>query len=273
MTFGDVTIVLAKSYGFCWGVERALALAFEARNFFPDQTIWITNEIIHNPSINKRLRDLEIKFIPQSGGTTGPKDFSGVQKGDIVILPAFGASIDEMAIISEIGASIVDTTCPWVSKVWSSVESNKKKNFTSIIHGKWTHEESIGTASFADKYLIILNMKEAEYVAEYMLNGGDKEEFMLKFQNAASDDFDPDFDLQQIGIANQTTMLKGETELIGKLFERVMIRKYGPQSTTEHFMSFNTICDATQERQDAMYEMVGAQYEKPKSELYESLEK
>ena len=117
---------------------------------------------------------MDIKFIPQPGGTTGEKDFSGVQKGDVVILPAFGASVDEMALINEIGASIVDTTCPWVSKVWNSVERNKKQEFTSIIHGKWTHEESIATASFADKYIIILNMDEAEYVSNYMLNGGDK---------------------------------------------------------------------------------------------------
>lgn len=250
---GDVTIRLAEAFGFCWGVERAVAMAYETRQHFPTERIWITNEIIHNPSVNQHLRDMQVGFIPVEAGN---KDFSVVDRGDVVILPAFGASVQEMQLLSEKDCKIVDTTCPWVSKVWNTVEKHKKKAYTSIIHGKYNHEETIATSSFADKYLIVLNLAQAEYVCNYILNGGDRAEFMQKFSRACSKDFDPDVDLECIGIANQTTMLKTETEQIGKLFERTMMKKYGPDRLNEHFQSFNTICDATQERQDAMYQLV-----------------
>jgi 4-hydroxy-3-methylbut-2-en-1-yl diphosphate reductase len=250
---GDITIKLAQAFGFCWGVERAVAMAYETRQHFPTQRIWITNEIIHNPSVNQHLLDMNVEFIPVE---KNHKDFSVVTQGDVVILPAFGASVQEMQILNDRGCKIVDTTCPWVSKVWNTVEKHKKKDYTSIIHGKYSHEETVATSSFANKYLIVLNLKEAEYVRDYILNGGDKVEFLAKFKNACSAGFDPDQDLERLGIANQTTMLKSETELIGKLFEHTMMRKYGPDQLNEHFFSFNTICDATQERQDAMFGLV-----------------
>mmetsp|Transcript_30824 Transcript_30824/g.70713 ORF Transcript_30824/g.70713 Transcript_30824/m.70713 type:complete len:549 (+) Transcript_30824:77-1723(+) len=269
LTVGDITFVLAESYGFCWGVERAVAMAYEARKFFPDKKIWVTNEIIHNPLVNKNLSDLDMAFIQMKDGE---KDFTVVNGGDVVILPAFGASVDEMALLQDKGAQIVDTTCPWVSKVWQSVEKSKDKGHTSIIHGKYDHEETVATKSFAQTFLIVKDMVEAEYVVRYVLEGGDKAEFMKKFKNAMSDGFDPDVDLDKVGVANQTTMLKGETELIAKLFERTMIQKFGPQEINQHFVSFNTICDATQERQDAMYKMFGSEYEPPQSTVYAELE-
>ena len=250
---GDVTIRLAEAFGFCWGVERAVAIAYEARTHFPTQRIWITNEIIHNPSVNQHLRNMEVQFIATN---KGQKDFSGIESGDVVILPAFGATVAEMQLLKDKGCTIVDTTCPWVSKVWNSVEKHKKKDCTSIIHGKYKHEETLATSSFAGTYLIVLNMEEAEYVANYILYGGDKEEFLAKFSKACSAGFDPDRDLERIGIANQTTMLKTETEQMGKLFERTIMKKYGPDKLNEHFLAFNTICDATQERQDAMLNLV-----------------
>jgi 4-hydroxy-3-methylbut-2-enyl diphosphate reductase len=253
LTRGDVTIRLAEAFGFCWGVERAVAMAYETREHFPTERIWITNEIIHNPSVNQHLRDMNVGFIPV---IQGQKDFSVVGAGEVVILPAFGASVQEMQLLNDKGCKIVDTTCPWVSKVWNTVEKHKKKDYTSIIHGKYNHEETIATSSFADKYLVVLNLEQAEYVADYILNGGSKTEFMTKFAKACSEGFDPEKDLEYIGIANQTTMLKSETEQIGKLFERTMMKKYGPPQLNDHFQSFNTICDATQERQDAMLELV-----------------
>lgn len=253
LTKGDVTIRLAEAFGFCWGVERAVAMAYETRQHFPAEQIWITNEIIHNPSVNQRLREMQVGFISVEAGK---KDFSVVGSGDVVILPAFGASVQEMQVLSDKGCKIVDTTCPWVSKVWNTVEKHKKVDCTSIIHGKYKHEETIATSSFAGKYLIVLNLQEAEYVTNYILNGGNKDEFLAKFSKACSEGFDPDTDLVKVGIANQTTMLKGETEQIGKLFERTMMKKYGPTELNQHFQSFNTICDATQERQDAMLELV-----------------
>ena len=250
---GNVTIQMAQSFGFCWGVERAVAMAYETRQHFPTENIWITNEIIHNPSVNQHLKDMKVEFIPVENGN---KDFSVVNCGDVVILPAFGASVQEMQTLSEKGCKIVDTTCPWVSKVWNTVEKHKKRDYTSIIHGKYSHEETVATISFANKYLILLNYKEAEYISNYILNGGNSQEFLAKFNRAYSEGFDPDQDLELIGIANQTTMLKSETEQIGKLLEHTMMKKYGPDQLNQHFQSFNTICDATQERQDAMIDIL-----------------
>ena len=253
MMHGRLQVRLAEAFGFCWGVERAVAMAYETRRHYPQERIWITNEIIHNPSVNDHLREMDVLFISVEDGV---KDFSGVAYGDVVILPAFGATVQEMQLLNERGCHIVDTTCPWVSKVWTTVEKHKKQSFTSIIHGKVQHEETLATSSFAGTYLVVLDLEEARLVAEYILGNGNRETFMDRFSRASSPGFDPDRDLEHLGVANQTTMLKSETEEIGRLFERTMLSKYGPKDLNEHFAAFNTICDATQERQDAMFSLV-----------------
>jgi 4-hydroxy-3-methylbut-2-enyl diphosphate reductase len=258
---GRLTVRLAEAFGFCWGVERAVAMAYETRRFYPKERIWITNEIIHNPSVNYHLREMNVRFIPVEEGV---KDFSDVSSGDVVILPAFGATVQEMQLLNERGCHIVDTTCPWVSKVWTTVEKHKKQAITSIIHGKVKHEETLATSSFAGTYLVVLDLAEAQVVCNYILASAagqspseeQRQAFMDRFANACSPDFNPDRDLQNVGVANQTTMLKRETEEIGRLFERTMLQRYGPAALQNHFVAFNTICDATQERQDAMFSLV-----------------
>jgi 4-hydroxy-3-methylbut-2-enyl diphosphate reductase len=254
---GRLKIRLAEAFGFCWGVERAVAMAYETRRHYPSERIWITNEIIHNPSVNAHLREMDVRFIPVDDDV---KDFSEVGTGDVVILPAFGATVQEMQLLNERGCHIVDTTCPWVSKVWNTVEKHKKHAFTSIIHGKVKHEETLATSSFAGTYLVVLDLAEARMVSDFILERGqgaiDRQAFMTRFAKACSPGFDPDRDLVRVGVANQTTMLKSETEEIGRLFERTMLQRFGPAELDEHFLAFNTICDATQERQDAMFALV-----------------
>jgi len=261
---GRLTVRLAEAFGFCWGVERAVAMAYETRRHYPTERIWITNEIIHNPSVNDHLREMDVLFIPVDNGV---KDFSEVATGDVVILPAFGATVQEMQLLSERGCHIVDTTCPWVSKVWNTVEKHKKQAFTSIIHGKVKHEETLATSSFAGTYLVVLDLAEAQMVSDYILASGAaaddpaeraaaRKAFMARFAKASSPGFDPDRDLNRLGVANQTTMLKSETEEIGRMFERTMLQRFGPIEINQHFLAFNTICDATQERQDAMFALV-----------------
>jgi len=250
---GEVTVKLAKAYGYCWGVERAVRMAYEARKSFPDRKLYITNEIIHNPEVNKRLRELDINIIDEEEGKA--KDYTNIQGGDVVIFPAFGATAQEMKYFRDKGVNMVDTTCPWVAKVWNSVDTYTKKSYTSVIHGKYQHEETVATASFAGDYIIVKDLKEAQYVCDYILHGGSRDEFMKKFAKAVSQGFDPEVHLDKVGLANQTTMLKGETEQIGKMLEKTMMTKYGPDKLNQHFIVMDTICDATQERQDALYEI------------------
>jgi len=253
----QMTFVLAKEFGFCWGVERSIELAWAARDQYPDKTMHITNELIHNPGVNELLQGMDIKFIEKDDSAMG-KRFDTIGDGDVVILPAFGASLEEMQYLDAKGVTTVDTTCPWVSKVWTTVDKHERADMTSVIHGKYAHEEAIATASMAETYLIIKNMAEAQEVASYILGEAGSlsdEEFMAKYKHAASAHFDPRKHLKKIGIANQTTMYKKETQAIGRLFEKVMMQEHGAENVKAHFAAFDTICDATQVRQDAIMEM------------------
>eukprot|EP00563_Minutocellus_polymorphus_P001175 CAMPEP_0181042504 /NCGR_PEP_ID=MMETSP1070-20121207/12186_1 /TAXON_ID=265543 /ORGANISM="Minutocellus polymorphus, Strain NH13" /LENGTH=472 /DNA_ID=CAMNT_0023120723 /DNA_START=86 /DNA_END=1504 /DNA_ORIENTATION=- len=253
-----VTVHLAKDFGFCWGVERSIALAYEAVKHFPDKTVHITNELIHNPEVNDNLHEMKVQFIEKDATSADPnkKDFSTVNDGDVVILPAFGASYEEMDLFDKKNVDVVDTTCPWVSKVWNTVDKHQKAGSTSIIHGKYAHEETIATISFCEDYIVIKDLNEAQMVADYITKGGDREEFLSYFKNAVSEGFDPDTMLSKIGLANQTTMYKKETRAIGQLLQKAVMAKFGPQEVNDHYMEFDTICDATQERQDAVHDLV-----------------
>jgi len=262
VTAGDgdsaVTFVLAKEYGFCWGVERSIEIVWAAREAFPDKRMHLTNELIHNPQVNGMLADMDVNFIEK---TEDGKRFEDVQDGDVVVLPAFGASFEEMSYLDSKGVEVVDTTCPWVTKVWTTVDKHVRNDMTSIVHGKWAHEESIATASMARDYIIIKDIEEAAMVAKYILGEPDalsKDAFLEHFKNAISKGFDPDKHLKKLGLANQTTMYKKETGAISKLLEKAMIQKYGPEKAAENYAAFDTICDATQVRQDAIQDMSDA---------------
>jgi len=252
-----VEFYLAKDHGFCWGVERSINLAYSAVETFPDADIHITNELIHNPMVNERLRTKKVNFIEKDGENS--KDFSKIKEGDVVMLPAFGATLDEMKELDLKKVKVVDTTCPWVAKVWSTVHTHQVRGLTSVIHGKYAHEETMATKSMCETYICVKNVEEAEYVADFIINAqdgdGKSEELMARFSKACSDHFDPHMHLKKIGLANQTTMYKKETRAIGQLLQKTMMKKFGPDLLNDHYYEFDTICDATQVRQDAVDEL------------------
>jgi 4-hydroxy-3-methylbut-2-enyl diphosphate reductase len=253
---GEVTIRLAKEFGFCYGVERAVEYAYQTRAKFPDKRIFLAGEIIHNPHVNAKLREMGIVFLkPSDKGF----DYSEVEPSDVVILPAFGVTIHDFDTLRAKGCVMVDTTCGSVLNVWKRVEAYAKDGFTSLIHGKYYHEETRATASQVEKYeggtyLVVRDMAQAEDVMAYISGtfAGGREAFIAKYAHAASPHFDPDRHLQRIGVANQTTMLARESLAIGEAVGVTMAKVHGEAHRAEHFRTFDTICSATQDRQDAV---------------------
>ena len=258
LSAGGMTVKLAKEFGFCYGVERAIDLAYAARKVFPDQPIYILGEIIHNPEVNDQLREMGIRFL---SGKEKNADIEDLKKGDVVIIPAFGAEVAMMEKLKERGCVFVDTTCGDVMSVWKRVRQYANDSVTSIIHGKAWHEETKATSSRAmanggGHYLVVFTLAETDYVCNYILNGGDKEEFLSKFKGAYSAGFDPDVHLKAVGVANQTTMLRGETEEVQRRLRAAMETKFGAAELDKHFRFFDTICGATQDRQDALQKLL-----------------
>jgi 4-hydroxy-3-methylbut-2-enyl diphosphate reductase len=257
LTFGGLTIRLAKQFGFCYGVERAIDLACAARRVFAENRLFILGEIIHNPEVNRQINEMGIINLLERAGEP---DVSGLGPEDVVIVPAFGTDVTTLARIKERGCRIVDTTCGDVMSVWKRVRQNANDDMTSIIHGKASHEETKATASRAivggkGHYLVVLTLDDTDYVCRYIREGGDKAAFLKRFQGAYSEGFDPDIHLQRVGVANQTTMLRGETEEVQKRIMEAVRRRDGAESGAGNFRFFDTICGATQERQDALREM------------------
>jgi 4-hydroxy-3-methylbut-2-enyl diphosphate reductase len=249
---GRLTLHLAREFGFCYGVDRAVDYAYQARRRFPGRNVFLTGEIIHNPHVNDRLRAEGIRFLSdptENAAVLGPDD--------VVILPAFGVTVGDMARLSGQGCTLVDTTCGSVLNVWKNVIRYARDGFTSIIHGKVKHEETQATASQALKYpnghyLVVLDRAEATLVCDYIRHGGNRDAFLARFAGAASPGFDPDRDLVRVGCANQTTMLMTESLEIGEMVGAAMRDRYGEAALADHFRAFDTICSATQERQDAV---------------------
>ena len=257
-----LTVKLAKEFGFCYGVERAIDLAYAAKKYFSDVSpltpIYLLGEIIHNPEVNDQIRNMGIQIISPK---PTDEELSQLESGDAVIIPAFGTEVSTRKKLEAKGCALVDTTCGDVMSVWKRVRQYSKEHVTSIIHGKAKHEETKATTSQAraygsGHYLVVFNLAETDYVCNYILHGGDKHEFLKKFEGAYSAGFDPDLHLSAVGVANQTTMLRGETEEVQRRFKAVMEKKYGADSIGSHFRFFDTICGATQDRQDALEKLL-----------------
>ncbi|MDQ4079735.1 MAG: 4-hydroxy-3-methylbut-2-enyl diphosphate reductase [Gemmatimonadota bacterium] len=258
LTVGDVTIRLAREFGFCYGVERAVEYAYQARSKFPDRRIFLVGEIIHNPHVNAKLGTMGITILrPEQGAF----DYSQVSPQDVVILPAFGVTIRDFQTLREIGCVMVDTTCGSVLNVWKRVESYAKDGFTALIHGKYYHEETRATASQVTKfpggqYLSVRDMAEARLVCEYIEGTLSAAALMDQLGKGAGPGFEPERDLARIGVANQTTMLARESLAIAEEVGAAMARARGESYRGENFRSFDTICSATQDRQDAVDELL-----------------
>jgi 4-hydroxy-3-methylbut-2-en-1-yl diphosphate reductase len=262
--FGDVTVRLAQEFGFCYGVDRAVDYAYETVHKFPDKRIFLVGEIIHNPHVNQRMTEMGIRFI--YADDEGRFDFSHLGQDDVVIMPAFGVTLHDFDTLQAIGCILVDTTCGSVLHVWKRVENYARDGFTALIHGKYTHEESRATASQVNKhaggkYIIVRDMDEAGLVFDYIAQRPghmSREAFTAHFAPKASPGFDPDVDLEKVGVANQTTMLAKESLAIGVKVHEAMVERFGEEHAAAHFRSFGTICSATQERQDAVAEMMAS---------------
>jgi len=255
---GRLTIKLAKEFGFCYGVERAIDLAYAARKVFSSpKAIYLLGEIIHNPEVNDQIRHMGIQTISPR---PTDEEIGRLSSEDVVIIPAFGTEVGTRKKLEEKGCIMVDTTCGDVMSVWKRVRQYSKESVTSIIHGKAKHEEtkattSQATAYGAGHYLVVYDLAETDYLCNYILTGGNKQDFLEKFKGAYSHGFDPDVHLQAVGVANQTTMLRGETEEVQRRIKAAMEKKFGTGQLPNHFRFFDTICGATQDRQDALEKM------------------
>jgi 4-hydroxy-3-methylbut-2-enyl diphosphate reductase len=253
---GRLTLHLAREFGFCYGVDRAVDYAYQARTRFPDRTVFLTGEIIHNPHVNDKLRALGIRFLSDA-----EEAIDRLTADDVVILPAFGVTIEMLSRLSAVGCTLVDTTCGSVLNVWKNVRRYTQEGFTSVIHGKHWHEETQATASQAlqsarGRYLVVYDKDEANLVCDYIRGRGGREAFLAHFNDALSPGFDPDIDLAHIGLANQTTMLMSESLEIGEMFRAAMLDRYGEDEIGARYRAFDTICSATQDRQDAVIHLL-----------------
>src|SRR6476620_2226232 len=259
---GPLTFRLAREFGFCYGVDRAVEYAYETRAKFPDRRLFLVGEIIHNPHVNDKLRNMGITLL--SRRPQGEFDFSEVSPNDVVIMPAFGVTIGDFERLRGIGCVLVDTTCGSVLNVWKRVDSYARDGYTAIIHGKHYHEETKATASQVMKYpegryLVVFDMQEARLICDFIEHAGDATSLQGRFGPAVSPGFDFHRDLKRVGLANQTTMLSGESLAIAAEVRQSMIRRHGEHQLDEHFRSFDTICSATQERQDAVMSLLQEQ--------------
>ena len=258
LDFGPIQFLIARHFGFCYGVENAIEIAYKAVEENPDKKIYLLSQMIHNPTVNKDLRAMGISFIMDTLGNQFIP-WSEIKTEDVVIIPAFGTTLEIEEKLKKIGVEIqkYNTTCPFVTRVWKQSEKLGKEGFSVIIHGKSKHEETRATFSHSSENsnsIVVRGMKEAKLLGNYMLGKLSKELFEETFDIYSSEGFNPDIHLEKVGVVNQTTMLASDTQAIADYFKQIMIQKYGEDKVKEHFADTrDTLCYATNDNQQATY--------------------
>lgn len=258
LDFGAVQFLIARHFGFCYGVENAIEISFKALDENPGKRIFLLSQMIHNPDVNNDLTERGVQFLQDTNGKQ-LIPFDNLTPDDVVIIPAFGAPLNIIDLLESknIKTEAYNTTCPFVERVWKKSESIGKDNYTIIIHGKHSHEETRSTFSRSDKHskaIIVRDIEESKLLAEYINGNKSKEQFAIDFNGRYSEGLNLDTDLLRVGVINQTTMLASETQAIADYFKLVMIEKYGAGNITNHFADTrDTLCYATNENQDATY--------------------
>ena len=268
LDFGPVRFLIARHFGFCYGVENAVEIAYKAIAENAGKRIFLLSEMIHNPDVNADLQSRGVRFLMDTRGHQ-LTNWSELTPDDVVIIPAFGTTLEIQQRLAEIGLDIAkyDTTCPFVEKVWNKAAQIGQKNYTVVVHGKPSHEETRATFSHSKEAaptVVVRDMAQAQRLARYITGDGSASEFFAEFAGQYSDGFDPSRDLQRIGVVNQTTMLASDTQGIADYLKQVMIQKYGLAGGTnrtaqidDHFASTrDTLCYATNDNQDATYALL-----------------
>ena len=264
LDFGPIQFLIARHFGFCYGVENAIEISFKALDENIGKRVFLLSQMIHNPDVNNDLTDRGVQFLQDTNGNE-LISFDTLTNDDIVIIPAFGAPLDIIDALEkkQIKTEAYNTTCPFVERVWKKSETIGKDNFTIIIHGKYNHEETRSTFSRSDKHsraIIVRDMEESKLLAEYILGTKSKEQFKIDFKDRYSENLDVEKDLQRVGVINQTTMLASETQAIADYFKNIMIQKYGETNIANHFADTrDTLCYATNENQDATYGLLNTE--------------
>ncbi|HEY0742238.1 MAG TPA: 4-hydroxy-3-methylbut-2-enyl diphosphate reductase [Chryseosolibacter sp.] len=261
LDFGPVEFYIARHFGFCYGVENAIEISYKAIEENADKRVFLLSQMIHNQEVNNDLQSRGIQFIMDTDG----KQFipwEEIKKDDVVIIPAFGTTVEIESLLLDKGVEVqkYNTTCPFVEKVWNRAEKLGKENHTVIIHGKPKHEETRATFSHSAQgaaSVVVRDMEDAKRLGEYILGGKSKEEFFEEFAWKHSEGFDPERDLERVGVVNQTTMLATETQAIADYFRQVMLEKYGSENLKDHIADTrDTLCYATNDNQDATYQLL-----------------
>ena len=261
LDFGPVRFKIARHFGFCYGVENAIEIAYRALDENPDKRIFLLSEMIHNPHVNTDLRERGVRFLCETSGKQ-LIPFDELMPADVVIVPAFGTTLEIQAKLNERGINpyAYNTTCPFVEKVWKKSEEIGKQDYTIVVHGKRYHEETRATFSHAKSgapVVVVLNLVEAKNLAKVICGEAGREFFLEYFADSYSPGFEPDRDLKRIGVVNQTTMLATETQAIADLLRQAMVDRYGEEYIDEHFADTkDTLCYATKENQDATLTLI-----------------